>query len=86
MKNFFNFNGTTKVSISGTNASTTIRASQYFRLVSDTDCFINVGAAATTSKGYLPANTIETIFVGSSTTIQCITAGATGSLYITPLI
>lgn len=55
------------------------------RVVSDTDCFIDVGTApvASNTKYYLPKNTVEYISVfGSQQKISVIQSTAGGNIYI----
>lgn len=79
---------TVKLAISSTNASSTVTpgSTNTLRLYCDTDCFISIGSAATTSAMPLVAGLPEYFLIPDSTyTVQAITASATGSLYITIL-
>lgn len=80
---------TVKLSISGTNASSTVTpgSTNTLRLYSDTDCFVSIGSAATTSSMPLAAGLPEYFIISeTSYTVQAITGGTSGNLYITILV
>lgn len=78
-------NNTITISVSGSNTSQTVVLGQRYRVISTVDCYMNNGAAATTSKMYLPALAPE-IFVANDTTWQFITAGASGTVFLTVML
>lgn len=74
------------VSLSATTAASSAVSSSVIRLISTVDCFINLDAAATASSMFFPADSVEYIEVGVGETINAITSGATGTLYITEMV
>ena len=56
------------------------------RIVATTDCFYRVGAAATTSHNFLPANTIEYVHVLDDEIVSFITSGGTGTAYVSAMV
>lgn len=74
-------------SVSGTTAKTAALSTGRHRIVCDVACFISqepqASAVATANDHYLPADTVDYIFVcDANDTVAAITAGATGNLYI----
>lgn len=76
----------TTVSVSATTAASSAVSSQIVRMICTVDCFIKLNAAATTSDMFFPADSVEFIEVGIGETINAITSGATGTLYITEMV
>ena len=79
---------TSKVSISGTsnaanNPATNVRVQ---RIIYTVDCFYKMAGPSTVSDAFLPANTIEYVHVYSGDNIAFITAGGTGSVYVTDMV
>jgi len=77
---------TEKLAISGTAASAAAFTQQtndgVIRIVSDIPCFYAFNATATTSSVYLPAGAIEYVRYNKNDTFSVITAGTSGSIYI----
>jgi hypothetical protein len=76
-----------KVSTSGTPPSSAIAANiRVARIISTVDCFYKIAGPSTTSDAFLPANTIEYVHVYEGDNIAFITAGGTGSAYVTDMV
>lgn len=78
---------TLKVSVTDSNASQAITADRDLRVICEEDgnaVYYNLGAAATTSKTYLPPGVVEYIPNSSDTTIQFIAdTSESNSCYVT---
>ena len=79
---------TSKVSISGSSnaANSTGADIRVARVISTVDCFYKMAGPSTTSDAFLPANTIEYVHVYEGDNIAFITAGGTGSAYVTDMV
>ena len=64
-------------------ASSAIAKGAVLRIVSTTNCHINLGATAASNSAYLPANVVEFIGIGGSTTVNVIRNSADGTLFVT---
>lgn len=76
---------TEKLAISGTAATSEAATTPVSRLCATVDCFYAVSGTATTSSCFLPANSVEYIKVAVGSTLSVITAGASGSIFISQL-
>tara|TARA_R110000744_G_scaffold315997_1_gene422717 strand:- start:1282 stop:1581 length:300 start_codon:yes stop_codon:yes gene_type:complete len=76
------------VAISGTAAAATaiVAGIRVARIVSTVDCFYSLTGTATTSSSYLPANAIEYAHVLTGDTVSVITAGSSGTAFITSMV
>jgi len=82
---------TTTLSVSTSDASTTLVAGQRYRVVSTADCYLRVGAAAVTTGASAPLLARvpeEMCFAKTGDTapvVHAITAAGTGAIYFSPL-
>jgi len=76
----------TSISGSAANGSSFTDNVRVARIVATVDSFYRVGATATTSHNFLPANTIEYIHVLDDEIVSFITAGGTGTAYVSAMI
>ena len=76
----------TAISGSAANGSSFTDNVRVARIVATVDCFYRVGATATTSHNFLPANTIEYVHVLDDEIVSLITAGGTGTAYVSAMI
>ena len=79
---------TSKIAISGTsNAANSIATGvRVARIIATVDCFYKIVGPAAVTDAYLPANTIEYVHVYGGENIAVITAGGTGSAYVTDMV
>jgi hypothetical protein len=78
---------TNTLNLSGTSSATSAITGdvRVVRIVATTDAFYTLNEAATTSKVYLPANTVEYIHILDRDYVAMITSGSTGTAYITEM-
>lgn len=73
-------------SVSSTDQSATaVSATGEYEISTDTDCYINVGAAATTAKRYLAAGCAFTLQLANGDVVHVIRKSADGNLTILPV-
>ena len=79
---------TEKLAITTSAASAAARTNQtnVLRIISDIACFYSTDTTATTSRVYLPADTIEYIKLETGDTLSVITASGSGSMYISEMV
>lgn len=76
----------TSISATAANGSSFNDNVRVARIVATTDCFYRVGATATTSHNFLPANTIEYVHVLDDEIVSFITSGGTGTAYVSAMV
>lgn len=78
---------TVNLSATATNSGAMPVGTQFARLISTVDCWIELGGGATASAntgGYLPALTPEYVSLSENSQVSAVRSGADGFLYIKP--